>query len=194
MINKLRIGICGCTDLYHRELIGSRWIVNRVGGECVIPRPTFELAEEICIPERNYDAALLTHRCHFFVDKHMENYMPNPHFTIASLCEYMPYTRTGEEGLFIGWGFQKVWRTKTPITTHRLLAGMRDILMQMKIDDLYGWLIHLTPNIDPRPLGARQEPFRTFRSRAIACREERLYGQQRYHCYPACTSNPCVPL
>ena len=184
-MNNLRVGICGCTHLYHGDLEGRKWIINTLGGNAVIPRITFEL-KEVLIPENMQTSTLLTSRCHFFVDMHYSSTLSRPYLTSALLEDYVPRSRTGAEVPFSGWGFYMGWNTKEPIGTFELLKSIRSIIMKMDEDDMYGWLIHLSPGTDPRPLRSRTERWEDFETRVSARRQQRL---KEYHCYPACTSS-----
>ena len=184
-MNDLRVGICGCTRLYHGELEGRKWVINAFRGEIVSSRVVFRL-KEVCVPEDMQISTLLGMRCHFFVDMHYRKGLRQPYYTSVLLEDYVPHSRTGIEIPFSGWSLYAGWNSEAPVTTSELLKKMRYIITKMDRDDMYGWLIHLSPDVDPRPMSLRAEQWKDFKTRVCAKRQERIGV---YHCYPACTEN-----
>lgn len=182
MLNMLRMGICGCTDSYHGEFSDKTFIIDCFNEKKVLPL-MFQI-KEILVPEKDQHATFISSRCHFFLDKHYWHFLKNPLYHINLFCyDYVLHTKTGIEIPFCGWGLAQGWTIKEPPQTQEMMDTIRGILTKFDEDDIYGWLMHLTPCIDPRMEDNRQEPFKIFQARAFARRARRL---EEYHCYPVC--------
>lgn len=149
MIEEIRVGICDCNPYYHGRIFGRKIYFPKAGIEC---ETIFKLAE--CpIPFSYEREALLTLRCHFFLDLHVAG---NVLHTDVRRVDLVFNSKRVNWNVYLG-GFYcgrlaknfrsgvRKWSGETPPNVDEVITGISQLLGSMSTPKFERWLDIMTP-------------------------------------------------